>query len=210
MKTCTKCGEEKDINCFTKDKSKVDGLRPSCKDCKKISDREYYRNNTEAIGNKGKKYNEKTKDRRIEYKKEYYSKNKETIDLRNKQNYYKNIDARRERNRLTSSLKKEELKLYKRKYRTENKGLINNSNATRRANRLNASILLTSDQLNEIKEIYMKAQTLTKQTGISYHVDHIIPLQGKTVCGLHVPWNLQILTREENLKKHTKLPQEVL
>lgn len=80
------------------------------------------------------------------------------------------------------------------------------SDALRHATKLRATpTWLTSQQLIEIKEIYKRARILQEYDGIKRHVDHIYPLRGKTCCGLHVPRNLQILTRAENLKKSNKL-----
>ena len=77
--------------------------------------------------------------------------------------------------------------------------------ARRRKHREATPPWLNQKQKGEIRQLYQMAITMTKTTGEQYVVDHIIPLRGDSVCGLHVPWNLRVVTREENLKKSNKL-----
>lgn len=82
--------------------------------------------------------------------------------------------------------------------------------AKRRASKLKATpSWLSESQLLAIKCKYSLATMFTKCSEVPYAVDHIVPLRGKTVCGLHVPWNLQVITVEENLKKSNKLQGEL-
>ena len=60
---------------------------------------------------------------------------------------------------------------------------------------------LTQAHFDEIKDIYKQAKLAAQLTGVPHHVDHIEPLNGMDRCGLHVPWNLQVLTAEENVSK---------
>jgi len=64
---------------------------------------------------------------------------------------------------------------------------------------------ITPEQKLAMREMYLQAQKITKITGERYVVDHIIPLISPEVCGLHVPWNLRVITQEENLKKSNKI-----
>ena len=67
---------------------------------------------------------------------------------------------------------------------------------------------LTKEDHIKIQEFYNEAARLTREKGESHHVDHIFPMQGENISGLHVPWNLQVLTGTENTKKGNKLLQK--
>lgn len=77
--------------------------------------------------------------------------------------------------------------------------------ARRRKHRQATPPWLTRRQKSEIRQIYKIAITMSKTTGEQYVVDHIVPLRSDTVCGLHVPWNLRVVTQDENLRKSNKL-----
>lgn len=81
-------------------------------------------------------------------------------------------------------------------------------NAKRRAAQLRAKPAWAN--LDAIQAFYTEAARLTKETGIRHEVDHIIPLQGKLICGFHHEDNLQILTRTENAHKRNKFSNELL
>ena len=56
--------------------------------------------------------------------------------------------------------------------------------------------------LGEVRKKYKECRILSEILGKKLTVDHIIPLKGKDICGLHVPWNLQFITNEENCRKN--------
>jgi hypothetical protein len=64
---------------------------------------------------------------------------------------------------------------------------------------------LTPEDLWLIEEFYETAAERTKSTGVQWHVDHMIPLRGKTVSGLHVPGNLQVILGTENSRKGNRV-----
>lgn len=73
----------------------------------------------------------------------------------------------------------------------------------RRASALNAATITKKLGLTgEVVAIYKKCREVSNQTGVKHEVDHIVPLQGKTVSGLHVPWNMRIVSRHENATKY--------
>ena len=87
-------------------------------------------------------------------------------------------------------------------WRKNNKGHLNYL-TRKRQKRIKIATPIWANQ-NNIRQIYIKSAQRSLNEKLEYHVDHIIPIQNKLVCGLHVPENLQIILKKENLSKGNK------
>lgn len=101
-------------------------------------------------------------------------------------------------------------KLYRKAWKEANPDKVRAHTKSRRRKHRNASPnWLTARQKDTMRQLYRIAMTMTKTTGEKYVVDHIFPLQGDNSCGLHVPWNLRVITDKENTTKHNLIPDAV-
>jgi len=153
--------------------------------------KEHYKENRIRLLESKKEYNCKNQEKIKIYRLKHYQENHERL-LKNKRNYFLN--------------NREKLNLKTKKYQKLNPEKINAIAALRRAEKAQATPKwLTKEHKKEMREIYFKAKIKTQETGIPHEVDHIIPIKGKTAIGLHVPWNLRVITKYENLRKGNKL-----
>ncbi len=129
------------------------------------------------------KYRKKNLERLREYQREYREKNRDSL----KEVATKWRDANKER---YDQYRKD----YQRQYINQNPAKKRSWTAKARAAKRNATPSWVD--MDAIEAIYMEA------AASGMEVDHIVPLQGRNVCGLHVPWNLQLLTSTENRRKH--------
>lgn len=98
-------------------------------------------------------------------------------------------------------------RLSRNEWHKRNRGKVIANNAKRKASkRQRTPSWLSKDDYRAIRTEYELAAWCSDVMGVPYHVDHIVPLQGKTVCGLHVPWNLQVIPASVNLSKYNSFP----
>lgn len=99
----------------------------------------------------------------------------------------------------------EKVQAMSKRNRQNNKAMRNANTVKRRVSKLNRTpAWLTVIDYERIQKEYKLAEILRKVTNQQWHVDHIIPLQGKIVSGLHVPSNLRVVVAKENIAKSNK------
>jgi 5-methylcytosine-specific restriction endonuclease McrA len=143
---------------------------------------------------------------RAEYFRKY---NESDAGQKAKRAYYeRNKDAVIERAQARPPERKQS---YRRAHKAANPELYKELvNARRRRFRQATPKWLTAEHKLEIRLKYRLAIELSRRLGVLHVVDHVVPLQGEEVCGLHVPWNMEVITQEENLKKSNKLVDPVV
>lgn len=197
MKLCPKCRESKPYEQYYKARKSKDGLQGYCKSCVSTL-------STKRVAYR-KSYREVNKVKEAAYKKFYREKNKESITESSR--IYR--DSNRETVRASQQRYKEsnydKVLESSRKYRERNKPKYAAYRSKRRAQELQAQPpWLSKEDLLRIQLTWGIRELKSFVTGCEYEVDHIVPLQGKTVCGLHVPWNLEVVLKSDNRRKQAR------
>lgn len=217
QRVCTACKKTKPLTEFHKDPRGKFGTRARCKHCESENLRRWRAENREHFLTSQKEYRDANKDN----SKAYREANKERDRITQKNWRIKNKDRKKENDRRWAEANKElrvayirewlkrnpgSRREYEKKWAQANRSRRRSSLAKRRALQKSASPQwLTAIHKARIQEHYDIATARAMQTGVEHHVDHIHPLQGENCCGLHVPWNLQVITASENLAKRNKI-----
>jgi hypothetical protein len=220
MCICKKCNVDKPLDEFQLDKrrNKHYGTCRKCRvkaqndrrlanlDESRKRTREYLQvwraKNPEKVAATNKKYDEKNRDKRSEYAKQYRKANPEKVRALFDSWAERNPEKIRGYMQKASKAWHERNPDYLSNFYKANKERYVAARARRRAAQDSATpAWLTAIDKAMIQEMYDVSEARYIQTGIKHHVDHIVPINGKNVAGMHVPWNLQVITAHENLSK---------
>ena len=189
---CILCKVEKDYEDFAKHKTSSSGKNSYCKECMREYSKKYRKDNKDKI----KKYLEETKEER-------QNKNKERFTV-----LYSSISYKEEHLANGARWRKDRRAIYKKgqmAWRKANPIKMASYSAYHRARRKNAIPSWVSELDTFVfEEAYSLRKLRLDATGILWEVDHIIPITGRKVCGLHVWNNLQVIPAAANRSKHNK------
>lgn len=199
MKKCRVCKQLKGLDSFSSNKDRSDGLSNLCKPCDQAKGRAWYAANKEKRAKTLKAWSDANSERIAGYTASYRQRHPERVAETTERLkgwrseygaawYQANLDSKRERNRQWA----------------KNNPAAHLALCARRRASVRKRYPTWADDA-AIAEIYEQARRLTHETGIKHEVDHILPLNGKTVSGLHVHNNLRVITAVENRRKSARL-----
>lgn len=209
-KTCRICYESKELSCFSINRSRLDGRHYNCKPCDAAKVRKWQRDNPIKLRLKQVKWIAKNGDRYRAYGRARYHADREKHLQDRKAYRAANIEKISLREAVYAANNREKRLEYGREWRRANHArcialAVKRETVKRRA----TPSWLPKAQLEEMAAFYETATRLTRETGIRHDVDHIVPLRGREVCGLHVPWNLRVIPHDENVSKFNRLVPEL-
>ena len=219
-KICSKCNEEKSLKSFSKDAQRKDGISSQCKACDAARGKAYREANREKEADRAKAYRDAHPEKVAAIQKAYRDAHPEKISAINRAWYEANKEKKDADNKAWREANPEKVAANGKAWREANKEKVAADNkawqkanpekcAAKDAKRHAAKLKrtppwLTEEHYDQITSIYAERVRLTKETGVRHEVDHILPLQGENVCGLHVPWNLRVITAQDNRRKSNK------
>lgn len=194
-KECKKCKLDRPLEDYYLSKKAKDGRESSCKSCRVASrgayDKEYHRKYREQNKIKRKIADQRFREENPDYFREWRKNNPDKCYAYRWEYRRENMDALKVKAKERYLLDPSRYRKYTSDYR---------------ARKLNATpAWLTEDQKSHIADIYYHARDCEVVSGEKYEVDHIVPLKGENICGLHVPWNLQVLPQSLNRRKNNKV-----
>lgn len=191
MKVCSRCKVEKPIEAYSKRSAR-------CKPCATIVAVEWAKANPEKV-----------KANQSKHRESHMKENAAKLDAWRKANpekaraQWERANSKRRKPRCYVQRTDEELRLManerRRRYSKAHPHKISLNLANRRAAKYSASPSWANSFF--IAEAYRLAKLREQMTGIKWHVDHIVPLRNKLVCGLHVEYNLQVIPASINYRK---------